>query len=118
MSLIYFLQSPELRQLVLHAYTKAISFLWIVNTPLCVACFILSLFIKKYTLKRVIVRGIPKTQKDAERADAAAADYSEADVLPSDEKTDSKESEDASDSSRTSHGAANMDQQNDTKDLV
>jgi hypothetical protein len=103
---------------VLHAYTKAISFLWIVNTPLSVACLIMTLFIKRYTLKRVVVRGAQKTQKDTERADVTAVDYSEANDLPSDEKTEIKEGEDVSDQSRASHGATDTDHQNNLKDLV
>lgn len=47
---------PTLRALVLHAYTRSISTVWIVMTPIVGVGFIMTLFIKKYTLKRAIVR--------------------------------------------------------------
>ncbi|KAI0044548.1 MFS amino acid permease [Auriscalpium vulgare] len=50
------IEPPELRQQVMHAYTKSISTIWIVDTPLIAICLFLVLFLKKYTLKRVIVR--------------------------------------------------------------
>ncbi|KAJ7204633.1 major facilitator superfamily domain-containing protein [Mycena haematopus] len=44
------------RQQVLHAYTKAVSAIWLVNTPLICVCFVAVLFLKKYSLKRKIIR--------------------------------------------------------------
>jgi len=48
---------PELvRQQVLHAYTKGVSAIWLVNTPIICVCFFAALFLKKYSLKRRIIR--------------------------------------------------------------
>ncbi|KAJ7211917.1 major facilitator superfamily domain-containing protein [Mycena haematopus] len=48
--------SDSVRQQVLHAYTKAVSAIWLVNTPLICVCFVAVLFLKKYSLKRKIIR--------------------------------------------------------------
>ncbi|KAJ7165836.1 MFS general substrate transporter [Mycena filopes] len=57
------LQPESLRRQVLHAYTRGVSTIWIVNTPVVCICFVASLFLKKYTLKRRIIRtgkaGVP-----------------------------------------------------------
>lgn len=47
---------PTLRQAVIHAFTKAISTVWIVMTPLACVGFFLVLFIRNYSMKRVIVQ--------------------------------------------------------------
>ncbi|KAF8485604.1 major facilitator superfamily domain-containing protein [Gautieria morchelliformis] len=47
---------PALRQQVLHAYSKSIATIWIVDTPLIGVGFLMSLFILRYTLKRNVVR--------------------------------------------------------------
>ncbi|KAI0029161.1 major facilitator superfamily domain-containing protein [Vararia minispora EC-137] len=57
---------PELRQQIVHAYTKAISLIWVVNTPLAGLCFFASFFLKQYTLKRVVVRR-KRSSTDAEQ---------------------------------------------------
>jgi hypothetical protein len=49
--------NPVTRQAVIHAFTKAISTVWIVMTPMCCVCFILVLLIRNYSMKRVIVEG-------------------------------------------------------------
>ncbi|THU98340.1 MFS amino acid permease [Dendrothele bispora CBS 962.96] len=46
------IQPPELRQQVLHAYTKSVSLMWIVCTPVLFTGFIIVLFIRSYSLKR------------------------------------------------------------------
>lgn len=56
---------PELKQQILHAYSKSISTLWIVNAPICGMFFFLTLLLKQYSLQRTVVR-TPK-EKDAER---------------------------------------------------
>ncbi|KAJ7755212.1 MFS amino acid permease [Mycena metata] len=50
------IQPDSLRQQVRHAYTKGVSTIWILDTPLIGFCFFASLFLKKYTLKRKIIR--------------------------------------------------------------
>ncbi|KII88358.1 hypothetical protein PLICRDRAFT_41528 [Plicaturopsis crispa FD-325 SS-3] len=55
------------RNAVIHAYARSLSEIWLALTPIIGAGFIMVLFVRKYTLKRTIVRGDAK--KDA--ADAA-----------------------------------------------
>ncbi|KAF7341255.1 Membrane transporter [Mycena venus] len=50
------IKPKRLRQQVLHAYTKGISAIWIVNTPIICVCFVAALFLQKYSLKRKIFR--------------------------------------------------------------
>ncbi|KAJ7123166.1 MFS general substrate transporter [Mycena epipterygia] len=50
------IEPQSLRQEVLHAYTKAVSAIWIVNTPIVCVCFVAALFLKKYSLKRKVIR--------------------------------------------------------------
>src|ERR1700759_602931 len=76
-----FLQPPELRQQIIHAYTKSIGLLWIVNTPVAVACFLLTLFLKKYTLKRIVIHGGHKPGADAEHAGPPSNEV-DAEILP------------------------------------
>ncbi|KAI3602853.1 membrane transporter [Moniliophthora roreri] len=53
---LVFIQPPELRQRVVHAYASSISFIWIVCTPLIGAGLIMTLLIRGYSLKRPVVR--------------------------------------------------------------
>ncbi|KAI0044543.1 MFS general substrate transporter [Auriscalpium vulgare] len=64
------IEPPELRQQVMHAYTKSIATIWIVDTPLIIMCFFLVLFLKKYTLKRFIVHA---AQRVASVSDAGGS---------------------------------------------
>ncbi|KAI0273327.1 MFS general substrate transporter [Gloeopeniophorella convolvens] len=85
------LGEPE-RSQVMHAYSQAISTIWIFNTPLVGAGFIMVLFIKAYTLKRTTVQsgGQPKADVEAGAAPAAeAAEIEEADA--GDEKSEGRE---------------------------
>ncbi|KZT26422.1 MFS general substrate transporter [Neolentinus lepideus HHB14362 ss-1] len=50
---------PTHRQAVIHAYTRAISTIWLVNTPILGAGLFLVLFMRHYTLKRATVKGGP-----------------------------------------------------------
>lgn len=50
------IQPESLRTQVLHAYTKSLSTIWIVDTPLLFVCCIMVLFLKKYNLQRTVVR--------------------------------------------------------------
>lgn len=45
------------RQEVIHAYTLGITTIWLSLLPMVGFCFFLVLFLRKYTLKRTIVRG-------------------------------------------------------------
>ncbi|CAL1714499.1 unnamed protein product [Somion occarium] len=55
------IQPASVQQQVLHAYTKSISMIWLVCTPLVCLSLFMTLFIKKYTLKRKIIRTGKKT---------------------------------------------------------
>lgn len=48
------IQPPELRDRVLHAYTRSISTIWIVVAPVCFVALVFQLFIKEYTLVRKV----------------------------------------------------------------
>ncbi|KAL0064722.1 hypothetical protein AAF712_008268 [Marasmius tenuissimus] len=50
------IQPPELKQQVLHAYTTSVSLMWIVCTPILFATFVISLFLRQYSLKRNTMR--------------------------------------------------------------
>ncbi|KAK4703919.1 hypothetical protein P7C70_g2297, partial [Phenoliferia sp. Uapishka_3] len=50
------LEPIELRNQVLHAFTRSISTIWIVTAPLVTVGFILSLFLKHYSLQRNIIK--------------------------------------------------------------
>ncbi|KAJ7499660.1 MFS amino acid permease [Mycena latifolia] len=50
------IQPESVRQQVLHAYTKGVSAIWIVNTPIICVCLVATLFLKKYSLKRKVIR--------------------------------------------------------------
>ncbi|KAI0079120.1 MFS amino acid permease [Panus rudis PR-1116 ss-1] len=62
------IQPDSLRQSVLHAYTRSISTIWLVYTPMVGFCLILTFFIKRYTLKRNVVRAGKKKQGDEEKS--------------------------------------------------
>ncbi|KXN92227.1 hypothetical protein AN958_08680 [Leucoagaricus sp. SymC.cos] len=47
---------PAIKAQVIDSYAKSISVIWIVMTPIVGVCFVLTLFIRKYTLARNIVR--------------------------------------------------------------
>lgn len=50
------IQPISLRNMVLHAYTKSIAVIWILDTPLLGVSLILVLFMKQYSLKRKFVQ--------------------------------------------------------------
>ncbi|KAJ7911085.1 MFS general substrate transporter [Mycena leptocephala] len=50
------IEPASVRQQVLHAYTKGVSAIWLVNTPIICVCFVAALFFKKYSLKRKVIR--------------------------------------------------------------
>ncbi|KAK7020503.1 MFS general substrate transporter [Favolaschia claudopus] len=47
---------PTQRQEIIHAYARSISTIWLVVTPIIGVAFVMSLFIRKYTLARTVVR--------------------------------------------------------------
>ncbi|KAI0293081.1 major facilitator superfamily domain-containing protein [Russula brevipes] len=79
------LPQPEQGEIV-HAYTKSIASIWIFNTPVVGLGFIMVLFIKAYSLKRLTIQGGARASMDVEAAsgkgvpsDGPAAD-AEADI--------------------------------------
>ena len=48
---------PHQYKEVVHAYTSAIATIWITMTPMLGVSFILVLFLRQYTLKRVTIKG-------------------------------------------------------------
>ncbi|CAE6455549.1 unnamed protein product [Rhizoctonia solani] len=68
-----YIQPEELRQQVLHAFTRSLSTIWIVMTPLLFVGTVCILFIRSYTLVRQVERG----QKKAGEADPKIDESSE-----------------------------------------
>ncbi|KAI0759340.1 MFS amino acid permease [Irpex lacteus] len=70
---IQHLEPASLRQAVQHAYTKSISVIWIVDTPLLGVAFALSLLLKQYSLKRTTAQhDQPQAVADATDLEAGA----------------------------------------------
>lgn len=75
------MQPIEVRQQVLHAYARALSFPWIICAPLLGVAFLASLIIKHYTFKRgatvAAVTSKKKANKDGDVVETVVADPSE-----------------------------------------
>lgn len=69
------------RHALMHAYTKSISMIWLINTPILGVGLILVFFVRGYTLKRVVVKG-GKPGEDPAQNEKAAAAASEAGQVP------------------------------------
>ncbi|KAJ7062899.1 major facilitator superfamily domain-containing protein [Mycena amicta] len=50
------IQPDSVRQQVLQAYTKSVAAIWILDTPIVALCFFSVFFLKKYSLKRKVIR--------------------------------------------------------------
>ncbi|KAG2054759.1 MFS general substrate transporter [Suillus hirtellus] len=61
------ISNPAVRNEVMHAYSRSISTIWLVNTPISAFGLFLVLFIRGYTLERTIIRGGEKKLGDAEK---------------------------------------------------
>ncbi|KAG2157288.1 major facilitator superfamily domain-containing protein [Suillus clintonianus] len=61
------ISNPTMRNEVMHAYSRSISTVWLVNTPLSAFGLLLVLFIRGYTLERTIIRGGEKKLGDVEK---------------------------------------------------
>ncbi|KDE08593.1 hypothetical protein MVLG_01057 [Microbotryum lychnidis-dioicae p1A1 Lamole] len=109
LSSLAFIEPPELKAQVLHAYARAINSPWIVGAPLLFISTILVCFQKHYSLERKSVSGNGKktrVDEDAEKVEKNTATKSDAVVdgetlsaspLPSEEEVgdDSRKDEDA-----------------------
>ncbi|KZT58572.1 MFS general substrate transporter [Calocera cornea HHB12733] len=68
------IQPDSLRNEVLYAFTRSVSTIWIVCTPIVFAALLLALFMKKYSLKRTLQRGgDPPTGKPVSNAASPSA---------------------------------------------
>ncbi|KAG1754579.1 MFS general substrate transporter [Suillus lakei] len=65
--LISSISDPTVRNEVMHAYSRSISTIWLVNVPLSAFGLFLVLFIRSYTLERTIIRGGEKKLGDVEK---------------------------------------------------
>ncbi|KAG2111720.1 major facilitator superfamily domain-containing protein [Suillus discolor] len=61
------ISNPAVRGEVMHAYSRSISTIWLVNTPLSAFGLFLVIFIRGYTLERKIIRGGEKKLGDVEK---------------------------------------------------
>ncbi|KAG2137516.1 MFS general substrate transporter [Suillus clintonianus] len=61
------ISNPTVRNEVMHAYSRSISTIWLVITPLSAFGLLLVLFIRNYTLERTIIRSGEKKLGDAEK---------------------------------------------------
>ncbi|KAJ7285974.1 MFS general substrate transporter [Mycena rebaudengoi] len=52
-----FIANPIVRQMIIHAYARSISMIWVIVTPILGVGLIMSLFIRPYSLSRIIVHG-------------------------------------------------------------
>ncbi|KIJ16695.1 hypothetical protein PAXINDRAFT_168194, partial [Paxillus involutus ATCC 200175] len=74
-SKIHLIPDATLRNAVLHAWSRSIATIWIMCTPLCGVAFILTLFLRAYSLSRKTVQsGGAKTADDAEQATEACSE--------------------------------------------
>ncbi|TFK42411.1 major facilitator superfamily domain-containing protein [Crucibulum laeve] len=97
---------PVQKAEVINAYARSISTIWIVMTPILGVSFIMVLFIRKYTLKRAVIRQEEKDEaKDVEKGAVEGLDLVEPSsasaIAGDDEKTmegaESRESDRKSD---------------------
>jgi len=80
------IQPPELQQQVLHAFTRSISTIWIVCTPLNAVGLLAVLFLRRYSLDRTVNRTAAKDGKAPEGGEKPA------DGAPVEEKVADEES--------------------------
>lgn len=65
-SYLHLIPDVTVRDAILHAYSRSISAIWIMNTPISGVALILTLFLREYSMARKIVTGEVKTPSDAE----------------------------------------------------
>ncbi|KAG5647265.1 hypothetical protein DXG03_000800 [Asterophora parasitica] len=74
---------PSQRAALIEAYTRSISTIWLVMTPLVGASFVMVLFIRKYSLDRTVIRnGDPEKPEVDPELGAVDADTKEDDYQP------------------------------------
>ncbi|KIM59170.1 hypothetical protein SCLCIDRAFT_1217953 [Scleroderma citrinum Foug A] len=73
-SKLHLIPDVGIRDAVLHAYSRSISAIWIMNTPLAGVALILSLLLREYSMARkTIQRGEGTTPTDVEKGDAVGS---------------------------------------------
>lgn len=107
------IQPESTRLALMQAYTKSISTIWLVCTPLLGAGLILVLFLRPYTLKRVVVQGAAK-MKDIE-AGATEKIIEDPNAQQPDNGDVTERSSDAKDDVRTAEGTLAEGQENVTE---
>ncbi|KAH7929621.1 MFS general substrate transporter [Leucogyrophana mollusca] len=70
-SKIHQITDVSVRDALMHAYSKSISTIWIMNTPISAVGFILALFMRAYSLQRTVVRADVKPA-DVEKGETSA----------------------------------------------
>ncbi|KDN44417.1 hypothetical protein RSAG8_05464, partial [Rhizoctonia solani AG-8 WAC10335] len=88
-----YIQPEELRQQVLHAFTRSLSTIWIVMTPILFVGTICVLFIRSYTLVRQVERGQkkggepkPDESSEPQAESPASAQSRDIKVIPEEER--------------------------------
>ncbi|CAA7271543.1 unnamed protein product [Cyclocybe aegerita] len=80
---------PVLRAAIIDAYTRSISTIWLVMTPMLGACFIMVLFLRVYSLKRTTVRAGEQTMAadgdDPEKGTIGEAEQSRSPIAGEDD---------------------------------
>ena len=87
------IEPPALQQQVLHAFTRSISTIWIVATPLNAVGLVAVLFLRRYSLDRTVNRMAAKDGKAAEggEGEKAAVEDAKTDEAPSPTRTADEE---------------------------
>ncbi|KAI6028874.1 major facilitator superfamily domain-containing protein [Pisolithus orientalis] len=67
-SYLHLIPDVTVRNAILHAYSRSISAIWIMNTPISGAALILMLFLREYSMTRKLVRSEGRSPNDAEMA--------------------------------------------------
>ncbi|RPD66097.1 MFS amino acid permease [Lentinus tigrinus ALCF2SS1-7] len=90
-----------------HAYTRSIATIWLVMTPIMGVGFILVLFLRGYTLKRVVRKANDQENKDETEAQGQANLAANAPVVPVSEKGEAVSS--PADDAATVHGEPSIE---------
>ncbi|KAF7301065.1 Membrane transporter [Mycena indigotica] len=82
---------------VLRAYTKGVSAIWIMDTPIVVVCFVAIFFLKKYSLKRKVIRAGKDGKPEVENAVADVVATGTVTTVTAEGNIDEKEAADEAD---------------------
>ncbi|KIK81013.1 hypothetical protein PAXRUDRAFT_15478 [Paxillus rubicundulus Ve08.2h10] len=97
-------EDPTLKAQVTHVYTRSISAVWLVNTPLSAVGLFLTLFIRGYSLKRVVICGDAAKPVDPRKGEFAAevGESGIAETAEGEKAVEAPTQDDATDRTRTS----------------